>query len=346
MLKLLGISAAAEKVYRAMLTQPSWTVPELVDRTSLPPGDVRQAVGRLTHLGLVRPSEQEADRLTLVSPSVALSALLGQAEAEAYSRRRQLAVARAVVAAITTEYDAMRDREQAVRHVGVDAMRTRVEELAATVRDEVVVLDPVTSGVSETDDAGRALEHMALERGVDVRRVCRDSVRNHPERWAYSCGLADLGADVRTAPLVPTFMIVSDRDVVLLPVDPAEHRSGLLELRSRSVVRAFRDFFEHVWTTATPLKVPAEPGDRGLRPLERALVQILASGATDEAAGRKLGLSLRTVRRMTADLMAHLGARSRFQAGVQAALRGWTEPAASIPAGSRATRSETRDRSL
>ena len=37
----------------------------------------------------------------------------------------------------------------------------------------------------------------------------------------------------------------------------------------------------------------------------------------------KLGLSLRTVRRRVADLMTELGADSRFQAGVEAARRGW-----------------------
>lgn len=39
---------------------------------------------------------------------------------------------------------------------------------------------------------------------------------------------------------------------------------------------------------------------------------------TDEAASRRLGVSLRTYRRRVAALMAALGARSRFQAGLRA----------------------------
>ena len=38
---------------------------------------------------------------------------------------------------------------------------------------------------------------------------------------------------------------------------------------------------------------------------------------------RKLGISLRTVRRRMAELMSDLGADTRFQAGVEAVRRGW-----------------------
>ncbi len=56
---------------------------------------------------------------------------------------------------------------------------------------------------------------------------------------------------------------------------------------------------------------------------ERLLLQLLSLGAKDEAAARHLGVSVRTVRRMIADLMRRMDARSRFQAGILAAERGW-----------------------
>lgn len=58
-------------------------------------------------------------------------------------------------------------------------------------------------------------------------------------------------------------------------------------------------------------------------PAELLLLQLLADGAKDEAAARSLGVSVRTVRRMVADLMRRLDARSRFQAGILAKRRGW-----------------------
>ncbi|MFI6169094.1 response regulator transcription factor [Nocardia sp. NPDC051052] len=55
---------------------------------------------------------------------------------------------------------------------------------------------------------------------------------------------------------------------------------------------------------------------------ELVLIQLLCEGHTDEAAARRMNLSVRTVRRMTQQLMGHLGARSRFEAGVLAARMG------------------------
>jgi DNA-binding NarL/FixJ family response regulator len=60
-----------------------------------------------------------------------------------------------------------------------------------------------------------------------------------------------------------------------------------------------------------------------LSPGERELLLPLAKGMTDEAAAKRLGVSLRTVRRQMAALMERLGASSRFEAGLKAAQRGW-----------------------
>lgn len=65
--------------------------------------------------------------------------------------------------------------------------------------------------------------------------------------------------------------------------------------------------------------------DDGWRPLsdrEVELIMLLQVGYTDDAAARRLGVSPRTVRRMTADLMQRLGARSRFEAGIKVAQLG------------------------
>ena len=47
---------------------------------------------------------------------------------------------------------------------------------------------------------------------------------------------------------------------------------------------------------------------------------LLLSGLTDEAIARQLALGYRTVQRHIAALMTKLGAHTRFQAGVRAAL--------------------------
>lgn len=64
-----------------------------------------------------------------------------------------------------------------------------------------------------------------------------------------------------------------------------------------------------------------------ITPGEKALLGLLDTGLTDEAAARQLGVSVRTVRRQMAALMGKLGASSRFQAGHKAAERGWLSDA-------------------
>jgi DNA-binding NarL/FixJ family response regulator len=60
-----------------------------------------------------------------------------------------------------------------------------------------------------------------------------------------------------------------------------------------------------------------------LDPHDQQIVELLAVGMKDEAILRQLGISERTLRRRIAALLARLGATGRFQAGVQAAHRGW-----------------------
>lgn len=52
------------------------------------------------------------------------------------------------------------------------------------------------------------------------------------------------------------------------------------------------------------------------------LLTMLAAGMTDDGIARQLRVSARTVQRRVSELMEDLGARNRFQAGVQAARRG------------------------
>ncbi|WP_242513940.1 response regulator transcription factor [Streptomyces leeuwenhoekii] len=64
-------------------------------------------------------------------------------------------------------------------------------------------------------------------------------------------------------------------------------------------------------------------GDDGVSASDRELLRLLASGLTGEGAGKRLGISVRTVRRQMAALMERLNATSRFEAGLKAAQRGW-----------------------
>jgi DNA-binding NarL/FixJ family response regulator len=53
------------------------------------------------------------------------------------------------------------------------------------------------------------------------------------------------------------------------------------------------------------------------------VLSLLEAGYPDESIAVRLGVSVRTVRRMITAMMDRLGARSRFQAGARAADSGW-----------------------
>jgi DNA-binding CsgD family transcriptional regulator len=92
------------------------------------------------------------------------------------------------------------------------------------------------------------------------------------------------------------------------------------------VVTALVALFEKIWSSAAPLGASRGVHDDGPTNMERELLRLLGQGLTDEAVSKKLGIGLRTTRRMVADLMCRLDARSRFEAGANAVDRGWLDP--------------------
>ncbi len=200
--------------------------------------------------------------------------------------------------------------EHIVRIEGAEAVRIRTGNLA---EETVVECVSLVWGTSE-GYAGKLEFQRMLLRDVKMRRVMQ-----------YA-GPETAQMHTRIATGIPISMIVYDRKVALLPIDPRVPLNGALELRSRGIVAAAYALFEQVWAAATPAGAhPASvPSDgEGLSPQMRALIEILAAGGTDEAAARRLGVSVRTVKRMAADLRERLNARSRFEVGVRAAHRGW-----------------------
>lgn len=133
---------------------------------------------------------------------------------------------------------------------------------------------------------------------------------------------AAIGEEIRLLPDVPSRLLIlgSTHAVVPEPLGFADEPRTLV--RQRGIVEGLTQWFEALWDRATP--VPDLLGDTETRPdLRLFLLQQLASGAQDEQIARRLGVSLRTVRRRVADILSELGADTRFQAGVEAVRRGW-----------------------
>ena len=323
MLEALGISQVGEAVYRTLLSQPNWGVAEIADYLRVSERTVRSALDELVDRSLLHRASADSTVLQAVSPDVGLVALLAESEARMLLQQRQIEAARAAVAAIAAEHRTGSETSGVIRHDGVESVRRRIAELADSVTREVVSLNPNHAQGVDAKEASRPVNEAVLHRGVGIRTVYQHSMRNHGQIVTYARWLTELGAQVRIAATVPMLLIVYDGETALVPIDPAHTRRGALELRTPGVVAAMQALFEQTWLAATPLGEPANVDGTGLDPVERQMLQLLGDGFTDEVVARRVGLSLRTLRRMMSEIMERLGARSRFQAGKEAALRGW-----------------------
>ncbi|GAA1775507.1 hypothetical protein GCM10009795_021860 [Nocardioides hankookensis] len=128
------------------------------------------------------------------------------------------------------------------------------------------------------------------------------------------------GEEIRVLPELPTRLLVIGDSHAVMPEPLGLADLPLAVVRLPGVVEAMGSWFEELWGRAA---VPALDDAEPRLDLRQFLLEQLAAGAHDEQIARKLGISLRTVRRRVAALMSELGADSRFQAGVEAARRGW-----------------------
>jgi len=202
-----------------------------------------------------------------------------------------------------------------VRHLaGRDRTRQRIAALAAVERHEHLAINPEQAFSAETMAVALPLDRSMLARGVRYRSLGlppADGDRLDP----HTPELRELGARYRYRDAVPLKLMVFDRRVALLPLDPLDLGRGALEIVAPAAVQALVALFEREWEAATdPLRAGLPPITLSLR--ERAVIRLLASGHTDASAARELGLSLRTVAYVLRGLMDRLDVDNRFQLGL------------------------------
>ncbi|WBQ07016.1 hypothetical protein [Kribbella sp. CA-293567] len=120
----------------------------------------------------------------------------------------------------------------------------------------------------------------------------------------------DPPVDARVVPVLPLELYLLDDRLALVMLD--EDRAAILQ--PCGLLDAYMQLFERLWERSLPA-VPDEQEEA------RLLTSLLLSGLSDHAIARELGVSPRTAQRKLAAMLQDLGAHTRFQAGVQAAIR-------------------------
>jgi DNA-binding NarL/FixJ family response regulator len=155
--------------------------------------------------------------------------------------------------------------------------------------------------------------------GVQMRKLYNPAAVADPTDAAHLRDIAAAGVRVRICPTTLAHeTIIIDRRVAIVAGAQVTGVREYSVIMAPDVVAGVRSLFLATWAGATDLAdyLPsAAPvvDEQGL-----AILRLLSAGQKDEAAARSMGVSVRTYRRRVAELMALLGAESRFQAGERA----------------------------
>ncbi|MGW2211310.1 hypothetical protein [Streptomyces sp. NPDC001781] len=330
-LTTLGLTENSDTLYRTMLARPDSGIASLAQELGWSDEQVRRGLDELADLSLLSgpPQPGATGGLRVISPQLALDLLLSRQSAEVARRQQELAESRAAAAALIAGYGAgaaaqeERHGDGVEKLYGVAAVRQKISELADRAERETASFAPGGAQPADNRAASLPVAQRLVDRGIRARTVYQDSIRNDPDSVEHAEWHVARGNQIRTVAALPMRMHIVDSAVALVPLDPADSSRGAAVIQEPGAVAAFIALYEAVWVTAVPLGEPArrsleDPGSQ-----HRELLRLLAQGCTDEAAARRLGVSLRTERRLISELMTQLEARSRFQLGQKAMERGY-----------------------
>lgn len=210
---------------------------------------------------------------------------------------------------------------------GEEELAARAGHLFADVGTEFLcaAADLNTWSRPDTREAMALRMRPRLLDGVVVRKLYTSAAVADEGQRRHLLALAGSGAQVRisAAPL-PHETIIIDRRVMVLAGARVRGEREFTVTDSPALIEGVYALLQAAWDAAAELRRRLRADAPHIGAPGREILRLLGSGLTDEAAARRLGVSLRTYRRRVAELMRLLDADSRFQAGVQAAHHGLT----------------------
>jgi DNA-binding CsgD family transcriptional regulator len=173
-------------------------------------------------------------------------------------------------------------------------------------------------------EAQEDLQTRRMAAGLRYRTIYHQDVYDDPGLFAGMTRMVEHGEDARVLADLPVKLMIGDDRTALLVPEPDRVGVGeSLVVHAGGLLNAFAGLFETLWTLGVPVSGDRGPLSEPLSEQDRRIVTLMAAGVTDDAIARRLSLSRRTVSRRIGELLDRLGATTRFQAGVQAAHRGW-----------------------
>jgi predicted transcriptional regulator/DNA-binding CsgD family transcriptional regulator len=312
-LDAIGVRGLDEDVYRAIVGSRDVSPADLAERLGVHAGRVRRALDRLRDLGLVSRLSGRQPRYTAAAPETAVETLVR-------SHIARLEQVRSVAAELDSVFHSVaRAESSGVVDVldGASELGRWFVRLEHQVREEMLVLDRPPYALA----ASNPVEPASLARGVRWRAIYSPEALEAHGALSEVRMLATRGEEGRVLPGLRAKLAIADRRVALMPLGFDLENMRAVLIRESVLLDTLVDLFETYWARAVPL----DGLGRGQEPSlpDRDLLTLLVSGFKDDSIARQLGISTRTMRRRIRVLMDELSADNRFQAGVQAARRGW-----------------------
>lgn len=312
-LEEIGLTELEEAVYLATFDRPRASVGELAQSCSASRVKITQALQTLEELGLLSRVAGSPTRYLPVRPDLAVGVLLRQRE-ERLHRVRGTVAALADRFRAATRADSSEELLEVVH--GPEAIHQRWLQLQRSAQFEIRVLDK-----PPYIDAGNPAEPELLVTGVRYRTVYDRTALDHPGKLTGIWEAADAGEDCRIAADVPIKLFIADDRLALAPLHQPGDVASAIIVHPSALLDALAALFEAVWQRALPFAawdLDAADGST-MTEQQRQILQLLASGCTDQTIARHLGIGYRTAQRQIKSLMDVFAVRTRFQLGLRAA---------------------------
>lgn len=333
-LAVIGLDETAEELYRSVLRHPDQAVPAHAQELAVGAESLEGAAELLLGRRLVRIGADGG--LVADHPRATLERLVSAEEARLAARRREVATLREAIDVFVADHHAGQDdgdAQCATReyHDSADVPAV-LEHLAASTTGVIRLAHPEPPWYTPAD---HPVLQSCLEEGREVRAIYEvDSVQTRSlevAQWAQA------GEEQRLASDVPSDFACFGTDALLAAVEWGGLSGRYVVLRDKPVVEAFVELFDTIWATAMT-------NDTARDASSDRLVELLEAGFKDEAIARSLGVSMRTVRRRIAALMAECGVETRFQLAVALTERGVVGSAPGADGAGRSSRDRGHER--
>jgi predicted transcriptional regulator/DNA-binding CsgD family transcriptional regulator len=324
MWETVGIPEAEARVYEALIPRGHSTVDDLAARVNFSAAKTTRALTSLISRGLATRMPGRPAHYSAVEPSLAGSVLIAKREHELRQLQQHL---NRLDEAFHAETSANHPTEHIdVIHGAPKIWRTFVR-VQRSAQHEVRAFDkpPYFVPPGEHGDDGPNLEErQLLAAGAVGYRVVYDQ-----ESVAIPGRLGNIwegirrGERARVGTSLPAKLVISDNTMAIASSTADYHNAVAYLIRPSALLDITCGLFEAVWDRAVPLNRSESRDRQEPANHHQQLLGLLASGATDAVIARTFGWSVRTVQRHIHELMQQVGARTRFQIGMEAVRRGW-----------------------